>query len=287
MFRQAELVFSRTGVRIGIHSMITRRDEYFFDLNGYTVIPQALDHDHVVSINAWIDALPPLKTGEWFGKVYVQSYGDIDGINLQDIIEAGEIFERLIDHPAWNDHVRHYLGPSTKPYIYEIFINVRESGGYIGVHSGGHNVDHYQRSGRRNGQWVCPMLSVLAPLTDVQSGDGATVVIPGSHKSDFPHPGQDSNGTISTRSGEQLEGAVEIHLKAGDALLFNDALCHGSALRLNPGQRRMIAIRYVPAMHAHRFGYEPSAELVARMSPERLAIVQPVKPRRRPDGRRQ
>ena len=49
MFRQAELVFSRTGVRIGIHSMITRRDEYFFDLNGYTVIPQALDHDHVVS----------------------------------------------------------------------------------------------------------------------------------------------------------------------------------------------------------------------------------------------
>ena len=90
MFRQAELLFSRTGVRIGIHSMITRRDEYFFDLNGYTVIPQALDHDHVVSINAWIDALPQLKTGEWFGKVYVQSYGDIDGINLQDIIEAGE-----------------------------------------------------------------------------------------------------------------------------------------------------------------------------------------------------
>ena len=57
MFRQAELVLSRTGVRIGIHSMITRRDEYFFDLNGYTVIPQALDHGHVVSINAWIDAL--------------------------------------------------------------------------------------------------------------------------------------------------------------------------------------------------------------------------------------
>ncbi len=112
--------------------MITPRDEYFFDLNGYTVIPQALDYDHLVSINTWIDALPPLKTGEWFGQVYVQSYGDIDGINLQDVIEAGEIFERLIDHPAWIDQVRHYLGPSAKPYIYEIFINVRESGATSG-----------------------------------------------------------------------------------------------------------------------------------------------------------
>lgn len=95
---------------------------------------------------------------------------------------------------------------------------------------------------------------------------------------------QERRGGISSGGGEQLEGAVEIHLKAGDAVLFNDALCHGSAQRLNPGQRRMITIRYVPALHAHRFGYEPSAELVARLTPERLAIVQPIKPRRRPDG---
>lgn len=263
--------------------MISPDDEYFFDLHGYTVIPQALPPDHITSINTWIDNLPPLETGQWFGNVYIQSYGGIDGNNLQDVIEAGEMFEALIDHPAWINQVRHYLGPSTQPYIYEIFINVRESGGYIGVHSGGHNVDHYQRSGRKNGQWVCPMLSLLVPLTDVGPGDGATVVIPGSHKSDFPHPAQDDSGGISTGPGEQVQGAVEIHLKAGDALLFNDGLCHGSAQRTNPGQRRMITIRYVPALHAHRFGYQPSAELASRLTPERLAIVQPVTPRRRPD----
>lgn len=262
--------------------MIPSKDEYFFDLRGYTIIPRALDPAHLAAINAWIDALPPLETGQWLGNVYTQSYGGIDGINLQDIIEAGELFERLIDHPAWIDPVRHYLGPSTKPYIYEIFVNVRGTGGYIGVHSGGHNVDHYQRSGRRNGQWVCPMLSLLAPLTDVGPGDGATVVVPGSHKSDLPHPQQEGRGRITSGPGEILEGAVEIHLEAGDALLFNDALCHGSAQRLNPGQRRMITIRYVPALHAHRFGYQPSPELVARLTPERLALVQPIAPRRRP-----
>jgi hypothetical protein len=262
--------------------MISAMDEYLFDLRGYCVIPQALAPDHLRALNAWIDDLPPLTTGQWFGNVYTQSYGGIDGINLQDIIEGSEIFERLIDHPAWIEQARHYLGPSTRPYLYEIFINVREVGGYIGVHSGGHNVDHHLRSGRKNGQWVCSMLSLLAPLTDVGPGDGATVVVPGSHKADFPHPMQDRRGGISSGSGEKVESAVEIHLKAGDALLFNDALCHGSAQRTNPGQRRMITMRYVPAMYAHRFGYEPSPDLVARLTPERLAIVQPLKPRRRP-----
>jgi ectoine hydroxylase-related dioxygenase (phytanoyl-CoA dioxygenase family) len=262
--------------------MISPMDEYLFDLRGYCVIPQALDRDHLAALNAWIDELPPLNTGQWFGNVYTQSYGGIDGINLQDIIEGGAIFERLIDHPAWIDQVRHYLGPSTKPFLNEIFVNVRESGGYIGVHSGGHNVDHHQRSGRRNGQWVCTLLSLLAPLTDVGSGDGATVIIPGSHKADFPHPMQDGRGGITAAAGDQIEGAVEIHLKAGDALLFNDALCHGSAQRTNPGQRRMITMRYVPTLYAHRFGYMPSADLAVRLTPERLAIVQPIKPRRRP-----
>ena len=117
--------------------MTTPMEEYFFDLRGYMVIPQALDWDHVASINAWIDALPPLETGQWLGNVYTQSYGGTDGINLQDIIEAGELFERLIDHPAWIEPVRHYLGPSTQPYIYEIFINVREAGGYVSEIDGG------------------------------------------------------------------------------------------------------------------------------------------------------
>ena len=269
-------------------------EEYLFDLHGFTVIPRAFDPAHVAAINAWLDALPPLdpvKTqpnavpepdiGQWIGQVYTQSYGRVDGINLQDIIEAGELFEGLIDHPAWIDRVRHYLGPSARPYIHEIFVNLREAGGYIWPHSGGHAADYNQRSGRRNLQWVCTYLSLLVPLADVGPGDGATVVVPGSHKSDIAHPRTRDGGASENGPTEELEGGVEIHLEAGDALLFNDALLHGSARRTKPGQRRMVTIRYVPATSAHRFGYQPSAALVGRLSPERLAIVQP-RPRRRP-----
>jgi ectoine hydroxylase-related dioxygenase (phytanoyl-CoA dioxygenase family) len=93
---------------------------------------------------------------------------------------------------------------------------------------------------------------------------------------------QKERGGITEEPGDIIEDAVEIHLKAGDALLFNDALCHGSAQRTNPGQRRMFVLRYVPSLLGHRFGYVPSDELLARLTPERRAIVQPIVPRQRP-----
>ena len=263
-------------------------EEYMFDLRGYTIIPEALDPDHIAAMNAWIDALPPLEPdktqpiappeadAQWIGNVYTQAYGRVDGVNLQDIIEAGDIFERLIDHPAWIDRVRHYIGPSAKPYIHEIFVNVRGPSGYIWPHSGGHGISHNEQTGRQRGEWVCYMLSLLVPLNDVGPGDGATVIIPGSHKSDIEHPQTRDDDARVRMPTEELEGAMELHLKAGDAVL------HGSAKRSNPGQRRMVAIRYVPATIAHRFGYKPSDELVSRLTPERLGIVQPNKPHKRP-----
>src|SRR5688500_10263576 len=136
--------------------------EELFDLYGYTVIRQALVPAHVAELYTWIDALPPLEPVQWHENVYTQSDGGVYASNMQDSIDGSPLFEQLIDHPAWIDKVRRFLGPSTKPYIYEVFVNVRAAGGYIGTHSGGHNVDHHQRSGRRNGQWVCSMLSLLA-----------------------------------------------------------------------------------------------------------------------------
>ena len=262
--------------------MPTPMEEYLFDLHGYTVIKGALDPDHLRVMNDFLNALPPLEIDQWYGNIDVHTYGGIDGMNLQNIIEGGEIFERLIDHPAWIDLVRHYIGPHDRPFINEGFINIRERGGYIGVHSGGHMPDSRNRTGRSQGEWCCCLLTLMVPLTDVSVGDGPTVIIPGSHKSDFPHPMQKASAGITHSPGETIEGTMEVYLNAGDALLFNDCLCHGSAERKNPGERRMIIFRYLPSMYAHRFAYVPSEELLARLTPEQRAIVQPITPRRPP-----
>jgi hypothetical protein len=65
-------------------------------------------------------------------------------------------------------------------------------------------------------------------------------------------------------------------MKAGDALLFVDAIMHGSAERTNPGERRIIVYRYGPGWGNFRHGYQVSPELAARLTPQRRQFVQPL-----------
>ena len=113
-------------------------------------------------------------------------------------------------------------------------------------------------------------------------GDGTTMVIPGSHKANFTHPqtsrhaGDQPNSP--NESAEGIELATQVFMDPGDALLFVDALCHGSAKRTNLGTRRTIVYRYGPSWGNFRHGYQPSPQLLERLSPARRAIVQPQVP---------
>ena len=120
-------------------------------------------------------------------------------------------------------------------------------------------------------------------MTDVGPGDGGTVVIPGSHKANFAPPHiawKDEKGEL--QRVDNVEGSIQVHLKAGDALLFVDALCHGASSRTNPGERRVVIQRYGPSWGNTRYGYQYSPELLARLTPERRKILQPIPPRRPP-----
>jgi ectoine hydroxylase-related dioxygenase (phytanoyl-CoA dioxygenase family) len=119
-------------------------------------------------------------------------------------------------------------------------------------------------------------VNVLVALTDIGPGDGATMVVPGSHKSNLPHPlaGDYARGDRM----DHLPGAVEVHVRAGDALLFVDAMMHGGSSRTNPGERRVVILRYGPPWVRSRFGYTYSDELLARLTPERRRILRPVEP---------
>ena len=102
------------------------------------------------------------------------------------------------------------------------------------------------------------------------------MVIPGSHKANFPYPEFDKYSMGGTQASvDGAEAAIEVFLEPGDALLFVDAIAHGSAKRENPGSRRIIVYRYGPSWGNFRHGYQPSDELLARLTPQRRQIVQP------------
>lgn len=270
---------------------VTPMEEYLFDLRGFLVLKKAIAPDHLREINATLDTLlaldPPLQRGEWYGGVLAHSFGGKDGINLQHIYEGGEAFERLIDHPAWIEKVKHFVGGQDNfdaafgpLFIDENFANIRGPGEAIGLHSGGDKLTKRTQFRYENGQFGCGQINILIGLNKIGPGDGATMVIPGSHKSNFRHPDFDRH---VIRAGEAtsvdgVEGAIEVHLDAGDVLLFVDAISHGSAARVNAGERRIAVFRYGPSWGNFRHPYRPSEELLARLSPPRRKIVQPQTP---------
>jgi hypothetical protein len=119
-------------------------------------------------------------------------------------------------------------------------------------------------------QWAVPYLSLIVALRDVGPGDGPTVVIPASHKSLVGHPVQQQMVT----EGSAVEGAIEVHLQAGDALLFQDALVHGAAARQSEGWRQTVCFRYLPEdCSADRFGWEPTDAQLAQLTPRRRELL--------------
>ncbi len=267
----------------------TAMDDYLFDLRGYLLIERALDAGHVAALNACLDAIPPIQPGQWHGYVHRQVHDEMFGVNLQQIYEAGEPFERLIDHPAWIARVRRFVGgEGTFDYhhgdlfIDENFANLRGPGQAISLHSGGHTRTKRTQFRYHDGRFHCGQVNVLIALTDIGPGDGATMVIPASHKANFKHPRFDTR-VYGRDPVDGTEGAIEVHVRAGDALLFVDAIAHGSAARANPGQRRICVYRYGPSWGNFRFGYRPSDALLTRLTPVRRKIVQPLELVPRPE----
>ena len=98
--------------------MDDRQTDYLFDLQGYLVLERAICDEDLAELNTWVDAhrdyVKNPKVSEenrWIGHVETHSYGPEDGVNFQNIVEGGAIFERLIDHPGWIDLARKYINP--------------------------------------------------------------------------------------------------------------------------------------------------------------------------------
>ncbi len=264
----------------------TALETFLFDLNGFIVVRQALAPAHLAACNGIVDSLQYLRRDEWAGWIQGHDYGGKEGLNLQQIYESGPAFESLIDHPAWIEKVRTFVGGEGTfdnhhgpLFIDENFANIRKPGEAIGLHSGGQDAVVRCQFRVKDQRFHCGQVNVLLALNDIGTGDGATMVVPGSHKSNFPHPELERarmKGAGTMTSVDGVTGAVEVHLQAGDAIIFVDAIMHGAAARVNPGQRRIYVSRYGVSWGINRHGFQPSPELISRLTPNRRKIVQPM-----------
>lgn len=253
--------------------MPTEMEEYLFDLRGYLVLKEALDTDHIAALNTELEMYRALEPDQWCGNVH-RAAGVGAHMHLHNVFEMGAAFEGLIDHPAWLDHMNRFIGGDGL-FIDESFVDIRGQGGATRLHSGAHKRRTRTQFRYHNFEFRCGQINILLALTDVGPGAGATMVVPGSHKSNLLHP----RFKEKAPSVDQVEEAVEVHVKAGDAIFLVDCAAHGAAKRINTGERKFVIIRYGPHWGNDRYGYRPSKELLERLSPARRKIVQPLPPR--------
>ncbi|NDV00178.1 phytanoyl-CoA dioxygenase family protein [Pseudoroseicyclus tamaricis] len=259
-------------------------DDYLFDLQGYLILRGALSGEELAEANRDYDTLQRDRAHPG-GPVVVSDPGRQEGLMFQQLYEMGGVWERMLDHPSWFDHCLHYIGTDDPDnfdghhgpaFIDECFGTIRGPGGAQRLHSGGEKGTIRTQYRYHAGKFHCGQVNVLIALNDIGPGDGATVVVPGSHKSNLRHP----QTVPRERYGEELSaddtaGGIEAHLKAGDALLFVDAIMHGSARRTNEGERRVCVYRYGPSWGYFRHKWRPSDGLMARLSPDRRKLVNP------------
>jgi ectoine hydroxylase-related dioxygenase (phytanoyl-CoA dioxygenase family) len=167
--------------------------DYEFDLRGFVVIRNALSPAEVQSLNDAYDRFPSLENGEWYGNAQRRDYTKDTGFELHNVLDCGDpAFDVLIDHPSWLPHVQHWAGEEGT-YVQGVTIDEhiatsRSSGGHHPVHSGGHDASVRTQYSYRNGAFRCGQVNVLVALRDIGPGDGPTMIVPGSHKSNFMHP---------------------------------------------------------------------------------------------------
>lgn len=259
-------------------------DDFMFDLQGFLILKQAVEPEQLAELNHAFDNFPDVESGEWWGNAQRRDYTRETGFELHNCVEAGEPFEKIIDHPGWINHIKHYCGEE-KSYVEGLFMDeciasIRRSGGHHPAHSGGYQGALRGKYGYFNELFRCGQCNIILALTDIGPGDGPTMVVPGSHKSNFPHPLIGDYG-----KGDRMDtllGAIPAYMNAGDALLFVDGIIHGGSSRTNPGERRIIIYRYGASWASTRFGYEYSQPLLDRLTPERRKILQPIAPNRPP-----
>jgi ectoine hydroxylase-related dioxygenase (phytanoyl-CoA dioxygenase family) len=225
-----------------LSNIVTELERYLFDLQGFLVVEDALTTDAIAALNELLDKQIALRDEP--GKPFFR---------FDSLLPWGKPFRSVIDNPRITPYLVALLGSQFRldhDYVHVI----RQGKGPIGssLHGGGTPYDPCQYYIYKNGQMYNGLTAVAYNLTDVNLGEGGFGCIPGSHKSNLPFPDE-------WRDLEHPHPCVNaIAGKAGTAIIFTEALTHGTLPWKGQHERRTLFYKYSPHPSAWaRYYYNP------------------------------
>jgi hypothetical protein len=237
---------------------MNEEERYLFDLWGYLLIESVLSKEELAELNALIARRNYPEPDE---RIETQRFGGY-------LAWESDAFRKLLNHPRIIPYLKEMLGDKFRlDHDYGILMRKGNSGGVL--HGGGTPYDPAQYYVFRNGRMYNGLTVVSWALTDALPGQGGFCCIPGSHKSNLPCP---PNFRPVANNPECM---VEVHQKAGDVVIFTEALTHGTLPWNADHPRRSILFKYSPA-HASWGHAERLASLRDKMqSEEQRRLLEP------------
>jgi ectoine hydroxylase-related dioxygenase (phytanoyl-CoA dioxygenase family) len=237
---------------------MTEQEQYRFDLQGYLVIPAALDAAQLAALNRILDErleaeVPPGATTHRFG----------------NLLTWGQPFVDLIDNPRVVPYLAAVLGPKFR-LDHDYADVIRAGKGPIGttLHGGATPYDPVHSYHYENGRMCCGLSVIAYNLKDVNPGDGGFAAVPGSHKANRPFPPE-------WRELDDLHPCVaRVTGPAGTAVLFTEALTHGTLPWRGRDERRTIFYKYSPNTISWAARYY-DADQFAGLTETQRAILEP------------
>ena len=241
---------------LGVHDGVLRAEEReFLDEQGYLPLSGILTAEEAA---AWRRRLEELAEAEG-DRAGLEVHQEEGTVRLSNLIDKDPVFEKCITEPRLLAAIRHVLGPRFRLSS----LNARAAlpgEGLQGLHAD-------WGEGVAAGEYrVCNSIWLLTDFTDE---NGATRVVPGSHRS-----GQLPREAMEDPTVDH-PGQVQLLGPAGTVVVFNSHLWHGGTLNRSDSRRAALHCYYCHRDEKQQTDQRKwlSPETVRRLSPEARAVV--------------
>ena len=232
---------------------------FAFDVQGYLHLRGLLTAAELDEYRAWIQEAQGVDP-------QVLNADRLDAMSyflnrpVSRVIDADPRFGRFLDHPAVAPLLEEFLGPNYRHIDNDLYFTYP---GYAGGHwhrgVQAHPTGHVQ-----DGAFICPMVKVFYCMTDVGPGQGEFVVVPGSHKASFD---------VDTDRVDVPAQHVFDDVKAGDVIIFNEALLHNGRPNISSTTRQTVIVNFGRSDAGVWPGYAPSEETLQTVSARQREVL--------------
>ena len=236
-------------------------ERYLFDVQGFIVVENALPPAKLKALNQALDRLDPWAPDTWKPEdLLVDTIVSPTKLHVGPLIHRDPAFLDLIDNPVVIPYLVELIGEKFR-LDHEYAILMKESADQLRLHGGGEPYSPIMYYVYKNGRMFNGLVAISYALTDVGPGDGGFCCIPGSHKSNVILPDE----------FKPIEGGASpvIHVpqQAGSAIIFTEALTHGTMPWKRRSERRSLLYKYFPGHQSWMEDYRtdmPKASLTER-----------------------